>query len=330
MLNRSATVADAASSEQERRRRRNPAPVILLVVAVLLGAYYVVVALSGVLQSTTTVPIEGAQPSSGDYVTLLMRTEDVDLTNRTIQADLLPAPHGDLVGAKAGEISQSLRIEVLSGGVTSSVVTVPGESVVDPTALGLSLQRGDAAYPFDEPFADFQISVTDDTTGADVPFEVVMENSARPWVLRGEVEPPQQQAGRAVSSVTLEGARDPLSVVLVLFYVLAILLTTLMAVVTVGTALVKKELEFSNVIWLSATLLSFPALRSAMPGAPPIGTALDYIVFFPCMCLIACLLVWTGFHLLWRESALLRSRHLDEDEQQQEDAAAAASARALG
>ncbi|MVA74555.1 DUF4436 domain-containing protein [Auraticoccus sp. F435] len=323
----------ASSSEQERRRRRNPAPAILLAVAALLAAYYVVVGVSGVLQTTTTVPLHGSQTPGGDYVTLAMRTEDVDLTNRVIQASVLPSPHGALVGEKAGEISQSLRIEVLSGGLTSSVVTVPGESVVDPTAVSLSLDRGDAAYPFDEPFTDFQISVTNDTTGENVPFEVVMENSARPWVLSGEVSPPQLQGGKAVSSLTLEGARDPLSVVLVLFYVLAILLTTLMAVVTVGTALVKKELEFSNVIWLSATMLSFPALRSAMPGAPPIGTALDYIVFFPCMCLIALLLVWTGFHLLWRESALLRRRHLDEDEthqqqeagQQQEEAVAAAT-----
>ncbi|RCK69884.1 DUF4436 domain-containing protein [Desertihabitans brevis] len=314
-MSHTAPDADLATPEPYRQRRRNPAPVILLAVAVLLAVYYGVVGLSGVLQSTTTVPIQGSQPRSGDYVTLQMRTEDVDLTNRTIQAAVLPVPHGSLVGAKAGEMSQNLRIEVLSGGVTSSVVTVPGESVVDPTALTLSLQRGDSAYPFDEPFTHFQISVTNDTTGADVPFEVVMENAARPWTLHGEVTPVRGQAG-AASALTLEGARDPLSIMLVLFYVLAILLTTLMAVVTVGTALVKRELEFSNVIWLSATLISFPTLRSAMPGAPPIGTAMDYIVFFPCMCLIACLLVWTGFHLLWRESALLRRRHLDSPEEQ--------------
>lgn len=60
-----------------------------------------------------------------------------------------------------------------------------------------------------------------------------------------------------------------LSITLVSFYVLAILLTTLMAVVVIGSAILRRKLEFSNVIWLSATLLSFPALRGSMPGAPP-------------------------------------------------------------
>lgn len=99
-------------------------------------------------------------------------------------------------------------------------------------------------------------------------------------------------------------------------------MTTLIAVVTIGIALLGRKLEFSNVIWLSATMLSFPALRSGMPGAPPIGTALDYIVLFPCICLIAAMLVWTGAYMLWRESSVLRRRHLED---QAADAAAASS-----
>jgi hypothetical protein len=120
------------------------------------------------------------------------------------------------------------------------------------------------------------------------------------------VASPDDDAGRLSYPVRLSGHRETLSVALVGFYVIAILLTTLMAVVTVGTALIKKELEFSNVIWLSATMISFPTLRSAMPGAPPIGTALDFIVFFPCVCLIAVLVIWTGLHLLRRETITLR------------------------
>ncbi|MGG7465203.1 hypothetical protein [Plantibacter sp. YIM 135347] len=50
-----------------------------------------------------------------------------------------------------------------------------------------------------------------------------------------------------------------------------------------------------------------------MPGAPPIGTAMDFIILFPCLCLIAAMLVWTGAHLLWRESSLLRTRTIRHD-----------------
>lgn len=296
------------------RSRRNPAPLILGAAVVILAVYYVIVGLSGLLDNSTKVDLAGAEePTSESYLTLQMKVQEVDLTNRVMSANILPIPHGDLVGDKAGEMSESLRIEISSGGVTTSVVTYPGESIVDPTAMSLSLDRGDSAYPLDRPFTNFQLSVRNDETGESIPFVVEMENSARPWVLSGTIEASTTVDGNRVQPVTLDGFRDALSVTLVSFYVLAILITTLMAVVTIGSAILRRRLEFSNVIWLSATMLSFPALRASMPGAPPIGTALDFIVLFPCICLIAIMLVWTGGYMLWRESSVFRRRELDEE-----------------
>ena len=298
----------------QSRSRRNPAPLILGVVAALLLVYYVVVALTGVLQTSTDVSIRGGnEPDSGNYLTLRISTQDVDLTNRVIQANVMPIPHGNLEGEKPGEIAANLRIEVRSGGVTTSVVAVPGESIVDPTSLTLALERGDSDYPFDKPFADFQLSVENTDTGRPVEFELELSNSARPWVLAAARGDAVQENDHELFPIQIDGSRDALTITLVLFYVLAILLTTLMAIVTIGGAILRRKLEFSNVIWLSATLLSFPALRASMPGAPPIGTALDFLVVFPCLCLIAGMLLWTGAHLLWRESSVLRRRTLDDD-----------------
>lgn len=308
------TTSDA-SGKTFSRKRRNAAPWILGIAVLLLAVYYVMVVASGILDASTEVPIAGendAQPE--DYLTLQMRVQDVDLTNRVLLANILPIPHGDLVGDKAGEMSESVRIEVSSGGVTSTVVAYPGESIVDPTAVSLLLDRGDSTYPFDRPFADFQLNVQNDETGRSVPFVVEMSNSARPWVLTASVGAAAAEKHGQVYPVTIDGHRDALSVTLVAFYVLVILITTLMAVVIIGGAILRRNLEFANVIWLSATMLSFPALRAAMPGAPPIGTALDFIVLFPCIALIAVMLVWTGGYLLWRESSILRRRELDDDD----------------
>lgn len=309
-----------------RKNRRNPAPIILGVVGVILIAYYIIVSLTGVLDTTTEVKVRGDnEPSSSSYLTLRISTQEIDLTNRVVKANVIPIPHGDLVGEKAGEISRNLRIEVSSGGITTSVVTFPGESIVDPTSLTLALERGDSAYPFDTPYADFQLSVQDDETGHAVPFVIELSNSARPWVLTAERGTDTTKNGRTLVPVTIEGSRDMLSITLVSFYVLAILLTTLMAVVIIGSAILRRNLEFSNVIWLSATLLSFPALRGSMPGAPPIGTAMDFIVLFPCLVLIAGMLLWTGIYMLWRESSVLRRRTLEEEEAAEAAAAGAAA-----
>ncbi|MFJ4225435.1 DUF4436 family protein [Microbacterium sp. NPDC089695] len=314
-------------SDSERRQRRNPAPIILGVVGVILVVYYVIVSLTGVLNTNTDVLVRGGnEASSSDYLTLRMSTQEIDLTNRVVKANVIPIPHGDLVGEKAGEISRNLRIEVSSAGITTSVVTFPGESIVDPTSLTLSLQRGDSAYPFDTPYADFQLSVQDDETGRAVPFVIELTNSARPWVLTADRGDEMTEGSRTLVPVTIDGSRDLLSITLVSFYVLAILLTTLMAVVIIGSAILRRKLEFSNVIWLSATLLSFPALRGSMPGAPPIGTAMDFIVLFPCLVLIAGMLLWTGIYMLWRESSVLRRRTLEQEEAAGAAAVGAASA----
>lgn len=289
-------------------QRRNPAPVILGCAAALLAVYYLIIGWSGVLDVSTDVPFTGENDAdTSSYVTLKMSVSEIDLTNRVMDATVLPVPHGSLVGPKPGEISGHLRIEVLSGGETTSVLAFPDESIIDPTSITLLLDRGDTAYPFDAPFADFRLRVADDVTGETVPFVIDFTSSARPWQLtgiRGEVTDGGQVP------ITLQGSRDALSITLVLAYVLTILVTTLMAVVIIGAAILTRTLDFANVIWLSATLLSFPAMRSAMPGAPPIGTALDFIVLFPCLAMIALMMLWTGAHMIWRESTLLRRRTL--------------------
>lgn len=50
-----------------------------------------------------------------------------------------------------------------------------------------------------------------------------------------------------------------------------------------------------------------------MPGAPPIGTTLDFVFMFPCLALVAIMFVWTGAYMLWRESKVLRGRVLEDD-----------------
>lgn len=297
-------LATAPSAE-----KRNPAPLLLAALVALLAAYYVTLTATGFLNASTAVPIEEPHPVKGsEYVTLQVKLQDVDITNRVLQATVLPAPRGSLVGRKAGEMTRSLRIEIVSGGKTESVLTFPGSSIIHPTPVDLTIDRGDTAYPFDRPFVDFSVSVQDDRTGRPVPFALELENSARPWVIAASLGEAATDDGSSVFPVQLDGHRDRGTVVLVLFYMLVILLTTMIAVVTIGSALVRGVLEFSNVIWLSATMLAFPTLRGVLPGAPPLGTALDYLVFLPCISVVAVMLVWAGAHLLWRDGAVLMGR----------------------
>ncbi|WP_210648901.1 DUF4436 family protein [Nocardioides sp. SYSU D00065] len=302
------------STPDPAKPRRNPAARILAACVALLAVYYAVLVATGSLGTSTQVDLDkAAAPTGSDLVTLHLKLQEVDVANRVLRATILPAPHGDLVGRKTGEMSRGLRIEVASGGAATSVISYPSKSIIDPTAVELALDRGDVAYPFDRPFVDFSVSAQDDRTGAAVPIALDVESSSRPWVMSATMDEPRTEGAKMVYPVQIDGHRDTLTVTLIMFYLLVILLTTLIAVVTIGSALVQRTLEFSNVIWLSATLLAFPTLRNVMPDAPPLGTALDYVVFFPCVCAIAAMLLWTGLHLVRRESAVLLGRASTED-----------------
>lgn len=74
--------------------------------------------------------------------------------------------------------------------------------------------------------------------------------SLRPWIVAVAAQGIERQNAVDQHLYRLEASRDPLSATLVVFNLVAILLTTLMAVVTVGRAILNKELGFANVIWL--------------------------------------------------------------------------------
>lgn len=299
-----------AEHAQNSQKSRNRAPQILLIVILLLAGYYAVLAFSGLFDSSADVKVTGGtEPIGDDYITLDLRTVDVDLTTREIVGSILPIPNGTYEADLPGEISTGIRIEVVSGEETTSVVAFPGKSIVDPTALSLNLGRGDENYPFDKTEAKFEISVRDEATSEPIPFKLKIDNADRQWNLKAAQGDTFTDGERVVEPITISGGRDMLSIALVLFYLLSILIITLIAVVTIGSALLRKTLRFSNVIWLSATMLSFPALRETMPDAPPIGTALDYVVFFPCMALVGGMFVWTGIVMVWRESGLQRRKN---------------------
>ena len=107
----------------------------------------------------------------------------------------------------------------------------------------------------------------------------------------------------------MQGERDELTIALVLLQLATIVLSTIIALIVVAVAITRRRVELAVVIWLGATLIAVPALRNAMPDAPPIGTRIDYLVLFPCMAVIAGSLLMTALLLLVR-----RPREADVDE----------------
>ena len=89
-----------STHERPRHGRTNPAPIAILTAILLLGVYYVLVVASGTLRGTTEVPVAGQKTLHGDYVTLVMTVQEVDVTGRQVQATVLPVADGRAIREK--------------------------------------------------------------------------------------------------------------------------------------------------------------------------------------------------------------------------------------
>ena len=272
---------------------------LLAATAGLLLIYYLALVVVGDLGHQTDVAVarEGLPPLD-ESVHVEMRVVEADPAKRTLQALMRPLSEtAEYEGDNVGELSEPLLLQVFSSGRPPSSFAFPADSTVDEVAVDLELTRGSSFFPLDRPVADFRLSLETEEGGEPVPTNVELRNESETWVLDAAASRGQE----GTVQVEIEARRDSLSIGLTVFNLMAIVLTTLIAVSVIGRSVILRDVEFSQVVWLSATLVAFPALRSAMPGAPPIGTTIDYLFFFPCMCIIAAALLTTAVMLAWRE-----------------------------
>lgn len=105
--------------------------------------------------------------------------------------------------------------------------------------------------------------------------------------------------------VTLGVERSPATrffsiFVMVVMWALALLALALM----VRLILLGRPIEFPMFTFVAVLLFAFPAVRNALPGAPPLGVRSDYLSFFWCEVLVAfSLIVMLGTWLIRRNAS---------------------------
>lgn len=87
----------------------------------------------------------------------------------------------------------------------------------------------------------------------------------------------------------------------ILILVLMVLLTTLSLLTSRSVLNGKKELNIGMAGFLAALLFAMPALRNLLPGAPPIGSWIDILIFF--WVEIAVMISLASFVLYWWRKA---------------------------
>ena len=238
-------------------------------------------------QRSTFVVASSPSGAKEPAVVLLLTVDSLDAATGGIRARLQAGP-GNALPAEGATVFSSV-------GSVPSLVVRPNQIDQERTAI-LSFERGAISdYPFDS----YQVAVDVlALNGTDTTLSKVNRT-----ILPLKIEGSSVAAGTIVTATTHTGGDGVLAITLTVSrslvsrgWVLAMMaiywaLAILAGCITYMVVRRRRPMETRLLAWLSAMVFALVALRTAAPGAPPVGTFLDYYAFFESVGIVAASLV---------------------------------------
>lgn len=300
------TVADVTGEEAADERGRGPwlwsASGLLLFVIV-----YVAVAFFYAHSTRLDVSEAGAGTSNDPRaIDVVFEVSNVDATASVVggTVQVYPGAFTD----DADTLTRSIRVDLVNANLTSvtdQMIRVPVRSFSTTfergrSALGLSApveirpEGNYQAYPFDTMVSQLMVFVTvggSSSIDADVPVNLTVVGDAPGWLIRDQallgedgrdvmqdldaegVVPP----GRFATELYLARAGSTKTFVILLLLAM-IVLGVLALLVARAVRTRHRRIEATMASWFAAMLFAVIPLRLNMPGSPPIGVWIDFLV----------------------------------------------------
>ncbi|MFD9797130.1 DUF4436 family protein [Streptomyces sp. NPDC059070] len=257
-------------------------PVVLaLLVAGACGLWLQYGERQGLGARHTAAPAEPVR----DRVDIDAAVQRVDATARELVLRIQVTPRGAL--AEAGGLSPVEDLTLQTSPAVRGDLSFRAHSRLSSIDVPVALTGGPITdYPFDSYATELEFSAVQG--GRSVPVRMTLSNRDALFALGVDAS---EDSGTAAFSV--DAVRSTSSLVFVLFMMAAMWALT-GAVLMGGWYLVRrrKGLTWPALGWMAATLFALAAFRNTAPGAPPIGSLLDYLAFFWAETLIAfCVIV---------------------------------------
>ncbi len=272
--------------DQPRPARRWPLSVRtwrVLVIAVLVLASAIGYGLVLARFDVTAEPEEqqfGA-PASEARFRLYLQPVAIDAVNETMQVRISVLPPHSGSNAPASVADRDLTLVIYRGSGAEQVSVRSNQSFPE-VSLSFDLEGGTIRnYPVDEYTSIVHLACMEpgqDRASAAVPTEITAWEGILGYTVQGKETAPDR-AGEVVLRFTVRrtGAVAFFGLaVYIAMVVLALCGITLGTLVFVGY----RKVEVTLVGALGAIVFALPALRNALPGAPPLGIRADVMVFF--------------------------------------------------
>lgn len=215
-----------------------------------------------------------------DRVDIDASVQRVDAAGRELVLRVLVTPRGSL--GEAGGVSPAQTLTLQTSSSIRRDLTFPAHSRIATVDVPVTLTAGSITdYPFDAYDAALEFSAVQGDEA--VPVRMTLANSDALFAATVDAS---DADGTAVFDVGL--ARST-SVLIFAVFMMAAMWALALAVLIGAWFLVsrRKGLTWPALGWMAATLFALAAFRNTAPGAPPIGSLLDYVAFLWAETLIA-------------------------------------------
>ncbi len=295
--------ADASAPRPSRR-----APLLVTAIVVVVAVVYVVVVALYALGAATNVAVADATSSSTDAEALIaVRPQAVDAaTDRlTLIVDLEVRPEALSDDGLAPDRSVFVLV---SGAAGSRTLEFPASQVLSPVSVALITDGVVEQWPFDVHRATTTLmayQVVDDVAEI-LPTRVVADGRVPGWSIDARVLD-------STATVVIDGEPQPLPVIefsatragsTVAFGLVLLALMVIIPTVVLSVAILvyrgRRRVEPSFLGWIGAMLFATIPMRTFLPGSPPIGSWIDFlVVLWVFVALVAGLIVYVAAWARW-------------------------------
>ncbi len=263
---------------------RRTALIIGVVLVVLVIAYvFSLIGFESELSNRKTT--NGSDKSAiANRVDVLATVLTVDPIKSMLTVRLDFKPNGAYLAANGRDINKDMVLRVNSTTGAQERPFAKGKQMLG-TEVSLDLNEGDVAnYPFEAYQSGLVIELVEKVDAAattqepPVPFSIQFLGSVHGYKFESSVAP---QTEEGYNELAITTARSAATVTFAIVVMTIMVLLTLAVVIVIGWVVFRgRKIEFAMFGWIGTLLFAFPAIRNAMPGAPPIGALPDFLVFF--------------------------------------------------
>lgn len=291
-------------------RRRNWKWLVITAVALIVVAGFVFFIMSSFLKTKQSTLVAG-DPNLADGIRVTANVVDVLPADKVVRMRLGFEPVGSL-SQDGNFLSRPIEVVVVGG---ADVVhdEYKASEILLPADVRLPLGAGRIAmYPLDRYESTMHVEVRN-ADGSPIPTSLTVDASTPGYILGISSE--SLSADGAVRGLTLRISRAPTTLFFAVFASALMLTLTIIVVLTVFWLLrggASESVRFMIPLIL-VLLFAFPALRSFVPGVPPLGVLLDFFAFFWCEIVLGMAVVVVYANLM-REMRKTAKEQLDAKE----------------